>query len=673
MAHRGKNGPGEGYRLRSARDQLRPCFKFQQGHCKFGKKCHFSHDTSPINQSQATPPRSSRPPPTQDQYQTRNDYSAWKRLLKHDPVHDNESVLRFWEGALHIQEKEDKEWQQQLAQDLDDDNMKGRQHIEHVMNRMGMSTGEMTSLRISKAFLRVMTHRSFLESLTIDTFVAGLYNFVSGNNGSRAIPYFKNICTILGDTHPDAEDDLQDTLLLAMCVALREIFKREQRARLNVDLPDLLDSMDALAERLSVGNPTPSAHIIVRKIEGLRPVVIRAAPIATDEGATNPISGPSPPNEFFYPLEAVVPQNRHDNDHMDITKIQIFPTRDELMSDVQEALPFADRDQYHFLADPVARHFDTHFRLFRHETFGELKQALSDLMKAAEENMNVFEKPSMGITDIRANHYAAAQITSTAFNRQRGLEIGISFVQPASLRQKSGAERRQWWEESRRLQEGTLLSFITVENGKANTVFLTVHKRVTDPEKDQNLTKDRNFGTIIVQLTVLNQKNLDFLLGWSCGGRRGVLIEFSGVLPATFTPVLLNLQQMAQLGILPFHRSILPDKTTRSDTKILDVPAPLYAQGRGFTIPLDAILKENTPRFALSSDSSPEDINLVHRVADQTGLDHGQSTALIAALTREFALIQGPPGTGKSFVGVRIMRVLLAMKDKARLGPVVVV
>ena len=57
----------------------------------------------------------------------------------------------------------------------------------------------------------------------------------------------------------------------------------------------------------------------------------------------------------------------------------------------------------------------------------------------------------------------------------------------------------------------------------------------------------------------------------------------------------------------------------------------------------------------------------------RTELDRGQCQALIAALTREFALIQGPPGTGKSYLGVQFMRVLLACKRKAHLGPVVVV
>lgn len=42
------------------------------------------------------------------------------------------------------------------------------------------------------------------------------------------------------------------------------------------------------------------------------------------------------------------------------------------------------------------------------------------------------------------------------------------------------------------------------------------------------------------------------------------------------------------------------------------------------------------------------------------GLDVTQYTALQAAVTKEFAIIQGPPGTGKTYVGLKIVQILLA-------------
>jgi hypothetical protein len=69
--------------------------------------------------------------------------------------------------------------------------------------------------------------------------------------------------------------------------------------------------------------------------------------------------------------------------------------------------------------------------------------------------------------------------------------------------------------------------------------------------------------------------------------------------------------------------------------------------------------------------NTPEHIDIL-RLQNQTGLDHGQCHGLIAALTREYALIQGPPGTGKSYIGVKLVQALLEVRKVAKLGPIVV-
>ena len=43
----------------------------------------------------------------------------------------------------------------------------------------------------------------------------------------------------------------------------------------------------------------------------------------------------------------------------------------------------------------------------------------------------------------------------------------------------------------------------------------------------------------------------------------------------------------------------------------------------------------------------------------EMGLDRSQSDAIRAALTRKVAVIQGPPGTGKTYIGLKIVQVLL--------------
>lgn len=148
-----------------------------------------------------------------------------------------------------------------------------------------------------------------------------------------------------------------------------------------------------------------------------------------------------------------------------------------------------------------------------------------------------------------------------------------------------------------------------------------------------------------------------------------MLIELPGILLATFQPILESIQDMQRMGRLPFHRWILP-----AERENFEIPPPLYARGANSTISLRPILRDGESEdLPIDSIRSMHDPSIVNDVVRRTGLDVGQARALIEALSREYALIQGPPGTGKSYLGVQIMRVLLARKREANLGPIIVV
>ena len=63
--------------------------------------------------------------------------------------------------------------------------------------------------------------------------------------------------------------------------------------------------------------------------------------------------------------------------------------------------------------------------------------------------------------------------------------------------------------------------------------------------------------------------------------------------------------------------------------------------------------------------------------ADELHVDATQYRALHAAITKEFAMIQGPPGTGKTYLGVKILRMLLhnskAWNDPSNPCPLLIV
>ncbi|KAH8708353.1 hypothetical protein GQ44DRAFT_777219 [Phaeosphaeriaceae sp. PMI808] len=157
-----------------------------------------------------------------------------------------------------------------------------------------------------------------------------------------------------------------------------------------------------------------------------------------------------------------MPGERHDKDKAGITKVNIFPTRAEIMSDVREFLPSTDPDQPHFLISKPERHIDTHFDLLRHDAFGKLKDALGDLMKNIISDPNQLTNPRLAFRDTRTYTYSNEFVSYLMLNSRKGLQARISFLQPYYIRRGSTVDRRKWWEESRRLGEGVILSFMWI-------------------------------------------------------------------------------------------------------------------------------------------------------------------------------------------------------------------
>ena len=528
--------------------------------------------------------------------------------------------------------------------------------------------------RFAEPFLLVISHQTLLDCLSVDTFVGGLYNFISGSNGTRAIPFFQRLCTNLIDGYCESTvlKTSVEVTLIAMLISLREILKREQRAAFHGDLPDLINSIQNVTEATGIDDMSATFQVITNQSSEIRAMIARANGLLVDMEGQSVNGIMTTVVKSTYPRPIIVPGGHHNNDNSDITKIKILPTEDEIRSEHPEFLPSTDLDQPYFLNDPVARHLDTQFRLLRHDIFGELKEALGGLINAIADDPTLLDNSKLSLGDMRAYPYSKAHIGYISFNRHRGIEAHVSFNQLHALRNKSASDRRKWWEESKRLEEGSLLCFVSFINNKSTLLFLTVSEKRTDPEASYSLSSHDHISTTVTKLATRNQRDLELLIQLSCQDTRGALIEFPGILLATFLPILENLQDMHRFSRLPFRRWILPDRHTIS-AKPPDIVPPLYARGQSFVFQLDSILKADGDRLSLSPRVSIHDVASVDELEARTSLDRGQCLALMAALTREYAFIQGPPGTGKSYLGVQLMSVLLACKDNADLGPVVVV
>ncbi|OAL52703.1 hypothetical protein IQ07DRAFT_535610 [Pyrenochaeta sp. DS3sAY3a] len=654
------------------------CHHYAQGKCRFGDECRFSHDlSSGAKQDRVRVQRDKRLDETAEEQFARATYSSWRSLIRRMPLsNDLHTMQSVWNGALEILDGEDRDWKQSLPKDLDnDEGLFGRQHIKDLLSKRAEPSQHVKFIEIVRSFLLVMTHSAMVDSLSVDTYVGNLYNFISGTNGTRAVPFFQHVCELVTGLRLERKQVLPletlDTTLIAMSTTLSELLRRESRARYNEELPDLIRSLETSAHLITDTESSITSHIITTQAKNLRAVVARASGLLTEEDDTKSTADLSSALRSTYPRDIVVPGERHDNDKTDITDISIFPTREEILSDAKEFLPSTDPDEPHFLTSKLERHIDTHFRLLRHDTFGRLKEDLGGLMKSIVNDPHHHVNPRLNFHDTRTYSYPNASVTYLMLNNRAGLQVQMSFPQPQPKLRGIAVDKRKWWEETRRLEEGVLLSFIWMHNSTAEHLFFTVAGRSTDTRKENSLTHSNKTATITIKLTTQTRAAVEALLDLSRQRIRGVLLEFPNVLPATFVPVLDNLQRMQRLSRLPFREWILPDKGP-PDAK-LAIPPPLYARRVGFSFPLTSILKAGASPMSIQPSSSSDDPHLIAELEANTELDRGQCVALIAALTREFAMIQGPPGTGKSYLGVKLMKVLLEIKREAGLGPVIVV
>ncbi|OAL74790.1 hypothetical protein A7D00_0384 [Trichophyton violaceum] len=636
--------------------------------CPYGENCTYSHDTAKFSTEQVK--KSSNSPKEQ---QERMNYNAWKRIIKSPPKqNDLATMKRLWTGALDILEGFDRNWKQMLPRDLDADENFGREHIQTLLNMRSHGNGCKTFVELSQTFLAVITHPAMLDCLSIDTAVGGLYNFISGTNGQRAIGFFTRLCTNLATAYGQSVilKSVAETTLTSVGIALHELLRREQRAAYNDELPDLVTSLENAASALDIDIQLIRFNSSIAEV---RARIGRAIGLLKDKEIddTVTVDGFSTTAVKSYPRPISVPGTRHDNDHADITKIRIMPTNEEICCELPDYLPTTDRDQPSFITNATERHIDTLFRLLRHDIFGELKHALGILIHAIKEDESIQRTWNPPVGDIRAYAYPNARIQYVSFERRTGIEAQVSFSQLPALQKKTSAERSKWWADSKRLEEGILLCFVTVSSGIPSVLFLTVSKKTTDLKESRNLGSNEYNATITTKLVTRNRAEFALLTELSSKSTDGVLVEFPGVILATFMPILNNLQAMQSSGYIPFSQWILPDRATISGEPAQILP-PLYTRNRNYFFILDPILKRKDDSLSFSPTTSCS-TTILQNLEERTTLDHGQCQALIAALTREYAFIQGPPGTGKSYIGIHLMKVLLACSKKSKLGPVIVV
>lgn len=585
---------------------------------------------------------------------------------------------------MEILNDKNPEWHQQLARDLVDDRFAGCEYVHLTLQTRITPSNAVNDLALIKAFLQTVTHAAILDCLSIDTPVGTLYNIISGAGGERAVPFFLHVCkeiikqTNQGSGHYDVEEF--NGLLIAILDALNQLLLRERRASFHDDIPDLLDQLDQVSTILDAADSSNISHTYrakkdrlstLRKLVGLSNGLLKDS--SPNDRKPNSLQATGIAPSLLYPLEMPTPGGSHDNDHMAITDISIVPTAAELLSNEAEYLPSTDFHQPHFLDDPVRRYLDTHFRLLRHDVFGPLKAALSPALLCLDDNSSLSK---LSRKDVSLHMYKNAFIAHVSVHDRRGFEVHLSFDLPHQVRKKTKDERRRWWEASKRLEPGSLISLLATSSGdsKSPLLFIVSEKCSTSSKDHDQQDAEGRTATVIAKLASLREDDLLLTVQRYRNRAQGAIIGIPGLIPATFTPILKNLQTAISTGDLPFSEWTIPriGGGPGLDGQVANPMPPRYALQGSFTFDLSPICREEGRKLTISASASSEDERLIDQLEVETTLDRGQCQALVYALTREFALIQGPPGTGKSYLGVKLLQVLLTIKKKAHLGPIII-
>jgi hypothetical protein len=672
----------------------KPCFQFQRRTCHYGDKCKYSHDIV----SSAKKPQLCRFFAQGRCFHGDNcQFSHNADLLESGgsdtgflgqeqleglSIHEQ---FRQWRYDIK-QNKRDIMRAQPLGRQLPDFIQKGLDFVNDVatmqevitclsseggLNRLGeLLNADFSSLNDDRLrivfedqllpFMCIIAHENVLSSAVVESRHATLLTYLFGIDGKRSVAVFSAAIRAL--TYNEAVSSDLDPCL----VALSAVLEVNGSAQVNDDLRAAAGTMIALAEGRELSGNALKYHRRMCLRLGLGDHIKNA-----ENTKREPLNRPKPTFELFVDQPGDLSElgPRHDNDFEDIENIQILPTIEEILSDRAEYLPQTDPSTRHWTG--IAGLLDRQFRLLREDTVGQLRDA-ARIELARIQNPHG-QHTSAKQAGARTYSYHDVRLVDAHLDNHKGLLCVLQFAQPNELNGKTTAKRKEWWAESNRLGPDALIMLLGTDKV---AVFLTVANTMPSLGSKGGDAKDslegrfpragdENFAHVVVQLvdrTGIDAETLLFHFGVNAGRLSFSLLEFPGVLLPAFQHTLSALQRMSDSLDLPFAELFAPGQDAQ---QIKDIEPPAYTKRRGFRYDLSSLSPTNE-NLTLDVDD-PIDASVL---SAQTALDKAQAEALVSALCRSVALIQGPPGTGKSYTGVALMKVLLANKDEARLGPV---
>ncbi|KAK7755474.1 hypothetical protein SLS62_002403 [Diatrype stigma] len=658
------------------------CRLFQAGSCRYGARCKFPHVTSnnPTHPysgagsqagSHTSEPRP-RNQPDQDGLR------EWKRLLNRPP--DQRASRRFFQLAHKLMGGDLGAAQEVIKHFAQDD---GLAFVRYLIERqIPEATGDEMRRDIwvteVNPFFMFIVHPTVLGSAVFEAEVATIYNFTQGTGAKRMKTLFDFVMKI-----PDVKATIStpgDSSLSAIEICLQVLAKMIDCNTTNIINANFQSVFDGLKGLLDVGPNSSDECVRYRAQKYLQHIQRRL-----EVGDSLPEQMKQ--HQFGLPAEFVVRRDlpgrlspdgpRHDNDHVQIADISIMPTYQEIISPRSEYLPTSDSSLFHLPG--IRGRLDREFRLLREDTVGQLRDAVHAQLNIMKRRDGTQLRKNNGL---RTYVYEDAAIEDISFNKIKGMDLLVRIRQAATVKELQ--KRRDWWTHSKRFQSGALVCLVCESGsllfcvvGDETAVSSKRHgqgqqhapseSQSTEQDEEPTLANDPTFSYVHLHIAEVERNNVFQALRWyrDVGHfKRRCVVEFPGVLLPSFKYTLEALQGMSRSLDVPFSELLAPSQEGQD----AQLGPPLYAAGRGFKFDLSCLTEGNTGlKHSTYQPLNPEEL------AKNSTLDTTQSIALLDSLSRCLALVQGPPGTGKSYTGEKLIKVLLANKKAAKLGPILCV
>jgi len=536
-------------------------------------------------------------------------------------------------------------------------------------------------------FMRLISHEQILASLVLGKDVEKIYDLVR----QRGVDFFGSAASILqeGMGRSPTDGPQLEEALSALAAMMFSTIDLDQGTYIKAGYTTIATTLGECLDRFPADSQQSFAlRSAARHIQQIKERLYMGddAPSARSFKSTTKTKAK---NNFYADLPGHLSLRgpRHDNDHASIEEITILPTTSELKADRPEFLPEKYETSPHH-ATGIRRLLDTQFRLLREDTSGQVRDAIrglvqhwDQLVRGSDENLQRVIPRKM---DAKINVYKNATLKRLYFDRKAGLAAEVVFTQPEDMSKMDISKRADWWEDSKDLQRGSIVALV---DDKMETSFLLVHERTVMADVDAGLIGYHydpmvgvndlagNKRKAMITLSLINstskidQARLVTLASPSAASSTA-LVEFPGLLFVSFQPVLKGLQALHKWPRLPFIDWLAPGPETQYTVcdGFVEIPPPLYMSRKNVTLDLSCITEDG--HYLSHSIDEPVTIE---ELEEHTTLDRGQCEGLISSLQREFALVQGPPGTGKSYVGDKIVQVLLANRHRLRIGPIICV